>query len=66
MEPGKGNFVLVKHRQPKSASSHTDSSPEEGSAIKMTQQADTHQTESLLFGRLEQQAADWNQKLVIF
>ena len=41
--------MSVKHRQPKPAPSHTDSSPEEGSAIEMTQQADTHQTESLLF-----------------
>ena len=41
--------MSVKHRQPKTVPSHTDSSPEEGSAIEMTQQADTHQTESLLF-----------------
>ena len=49
VEPGKGEFVSVKHRKPKPAPSHKDSLPEEGSAIKMTQQADTHQTESLLF-----------------
>ena len=47
-EPGKGKFVSVKNRQPKSVPSHTDSLPEEGSAIEMTQQADTHQTENLL------------------
>ena len=41
--------MSVKHRQPRPAPSHIDSSPEEGSFIEMTQQADTHQTESLLF-----------------
>ena len=60
--------MSVKSRQPKLAPSHRDSSPEEGSAIEMTQQL-THQTDSLLFpcpeegctksymthGRLEQQ-----------
>ena len=35
--------MSVKHRQPKPAPSHTESSPEEGSAIENTQQADTHQ-----------------------
>jgi len=47
--PGKGEFVSVKHRQPKPAASHTESSPEEGSAIENTQQGDTHQVGSLLF-----------------
>ena len=61
--------MSVKHRQSKPTPSHKDSSPKEGSAIEMTQQADTHQTESFLFscpedgckksymthGRLEQQ-----------
>ena len=41
--------MSVKHRQPKPAASHTESSPEEGSAIENTQQADTHQADSLLF-----------------
>ena len=40
--------MSVKCRQPKPAPSHRDSSPEEGSAIEMTQQV-THQTDSLLF-----------------
>ena len=43
-EPGKGEFVWVKHKQPKPAPSHKDSS-----AIEMTQQADTHHAESLQF-----------------
>lgn len=47
-EPGKGEFVWVKHKQPKPAPSHKDSLPKEGSAIEMTQQADTHHAESLL------------------
>ena len=42
-EPGKGEFVWVKHKQPKPAPSHKDSS-----AIEMTQQADTHHAESFL------------------
>ena len=48
-EPGKGEFVWVKHKQPKPAPSHKYSLPKEGSAIEMTQQADTHRAESLLF-----------------
>ena len=39
----------MKHRRPKPVQSHKDSSPEEGSAIKMTQRADTDQADSLLF-----------------
>jgi len=41
--------VSVKHRQPKPAASYTESSPEEGSAIEITQQADTNQADSPLF-----------------
>ena len=41
--------MSVKHRQPKPAASHTESSPEEGSAIEIIQQADTNQADSLLF-----------------
>lgn len=48
-EPGKGEFVWVKHKQPKPAPSHKDSLPKEGSAIEMTQQADTHHAESLFY-----------------
>ena len=49
-KPGRGEFFLsVKHRRPKSVQSHTDSSPEESSAIRMTQHTDTYQADSLLF-----------------
>ena len=48
-EAGKGEFVLVKHRQPKPVSSHTDTLPEESSAFEKTKQADTHQADRSLF-----------------
>ena len=41
--------MSVKYRQPKPPASHAESSPEEGSAIEITQQADTNQADNLLF-----------------
>ena len=48
-KPGTGESLSVKHRRPKSVQSHTDSSSEESSAIRMTQHTDTYQADSLLF-----------------
>jgi len=48
-EAGKGEFVSVKHRQPKPMPSHTDTLPEESSVVEMTKQADTHQADRSLF-----------------
>lgn len=48
-EAGKGEFVAVKHRQPKPMPSHTDTLPEESSVVEMTKQADTHQANRPLF-----------------
>ena len=47
--PGKGEFVSVKPRQPKPATSHTDSLLKEGSTTEMTQQANANLADSLLF-----------------
>ena len=54
-EAGKGEFVAVKHRQPKPMPSHTDTLPEESSVVEMTKQANTHQAPvSMPRGRMRQ------------
>lgn len=47
--PVKGEFVSVKPRQPKPATSHTNSLLKEGSTTEMTQQANANLADSLLF-----------------